>query len=172
MIGLEGKSFWMLRSAPITNAKIYSVKFALVLIPVLFLAEYIAVSSNVPFVVMSARLPILMWAGIFNAFWMALAMVSLNLGLGGYFANYLERNPIRAASSQGATLTFLMCLLYLFTFTMIVLPFFASYLSSFFVFQQFQFTSVVLPGTLIAVVSYIVTATGVVIGVRSLQRDF
>jgi ABC-2 type transport system permease protein len=172
MIGLEGKAFWMLRSAPITNAKLYSIKFVLSFIPVLLLAEYIVVSSNVPFVAMTARLPILMWAGIFNAFWMSLAMVSLNLGLGGYFANYLERNPIRAASSQGATLTFLMCLLYLFSFTIIVLPFLAAYLSSLFVFQQFQFASIVLPGTLIAVVSYIVTATGVVIGVRSLKRDF
>jgi ABC-2 type transport system permease protein len=172
MLGLEGKSFWVLRSAPITNAKLYTIKFILVFVPVLLLAEYIAVSSNVPFVVMSARLPILMWAGIFNAFWMSLAMVSLNLGLGGYFANYLERNPIRAASSQGATLAFLVCLLYLFLFTVIVLPFFVSYLSSLFVFQQFQFASVVLPGTLIAVVSYIVTAASVVVGVRSLQRDF
>ena len=172
MIGLEGKSFWVLRSAPITNAKLYTVKFILAFVPVLLLAEYIAVSSNVPFVAVSGRLPILMWAGIFNAFWMSLATVSLNLGLGGYFANYLERNPIRSASSQGATLTFLVCLLYLFIFTIIVLPFFASYLSSFFVFQQFQFSSIVMPGTLIGVVSYIVTAVSIVVGVRSLQRDF
>ena len=172
MIGLEGKTFWSLRSAPITEIKIYFIKLFLAFLPVLALAEYIAVSTNLPFVAMSARLPILLWAGIFNAFWMSLAMVSLNLGLGGYFANYTERNPIRAASSQGATLTFLLALLYLFIFTFIVLPFLVSYLSSFFIFQQFQFASIILPGTLIAVVSYIVTAASGIVGVRSLQRDF
>ncbi|HVN48428.1 MAG TPA: hypothetical protein VMU30_06350, partial [Bacteroidota bacterium] len=152
--------------------KIYFIKLILAFLPVLMVAEYIAVSTNRPFVLASARLPLLMLAGMFNAFWMSLAMVSLNLGLGGYFANYSERNPIRAASSQGATLAFLLTLLYLFIFTFIVLPFLASYLSSFFLFQQFQFRSIVLPGTLIAVVSYLVTVAGIMAGVHSLQRDF
>ena len=172
MIGLEGKTFWFLRSAPIAETKIYLIKLILTFLPVLVVAEYIAVSTNRPFVLASARLPLLMLAGMFNAFWMSLAMVSLNLGLGGYFANYSERNPIRAASSQGATLAFLLTLLYLFIFTFIVLPFLASYLSSFFLFQQFQFRSIVLPGTLIAVVSYLVTVAGIMAGVHSLQRDF
>lgn len=172
MIGLEGKTFWFLRSAPIPETKIYFIKFLFALIPVLVLAEYIAASTNYPFIVTSARLPILLFAGVFNAFWMSIALVSLNLGLGGYFANYAERNPIRAASSQGATLTFLLSLVYLFAFTVIVLPFLVSYLSSYFVFRQFQFSGIVLPGTLIAVISYIIAAWGVVIGVRSLRRDF
>jgi cytochrome b561 len=37
----------------------------------------------------------------------------MNFGMGGLFANYKEKNAIRLASSQGASLTFLFTLLYL-----------------------------------------------------------
>jgi hypothetical protein len=40
-------------------------------------------------------------------------LVSLNFGMGAIFANYKERNPIRVASSQGASLTFLFTIIYL-----------------------------------------------------------
>jgi uncharacterized membrane protein len=33
--------------------------------------------------------------------------------MGGYFANFKERNPIRIASSQGASITFLFTIIYM-----------------------------------------------------------
>jgi hypothetical protein len=36
-----------------------------------------------------------------------LALVSLNLGAGAYFATLSEQNPVKVASSQGASVTFL-----------------------------------------------------------------
>jgi ABC-2 type transport system permease protein len=172
MIGLEGQSFWALRSSPIKASKIFLIKFIIGFFIVLIISEYIAVSSNLPFMRMTEARPILMWFGIFNAFWISLATVSLNLGLGGFFANYLERNPIRAASTQGATLTFLATLVYLIVMVVLVLVPISAYFASLFRFENFRTDQIVIPGTLFAVISYILAALGWIVGLRSLQRDF
>src|SRR3989339_1342302 len=40
-------------------------------------------------------------------------LVSMNFSLGSVYANFIEKNPIRIASSQGATMTFLVSVVYL-----------------------------------------------------------
>jgi hypothetical protein len=172
MIGLEGQTFWVLRSSPIKEGRIFRVKFILGFLPVLFIAEYIAISSNIPFVRMTEIRPLLLWFGIFSAFWISLTTVSLNLGFGGFFANYLECNPIRAASTQGATLTFLAALVYLFVLLVIVLVPVSEYFALLFQFRQFHIETIVLPGTLLAVVSYLLSVFGMVVGLRAMRRDF
>jgi hypothetical protein len=88
----------------------------------------------------------LLWFGIFNAFWISLTMVSFNLGLGGFFANYLERNPIRAASTQGATLTFLASLLYLIVIVVIILIPVSGYFRRCFSLKIFRVQTIVIAG--------------------------
>jgi ABC-2 type transport system permease protein len=172
LIGLEGQAFWTLRSSPIKESKIFIVKLILGFLPVFVLAEYIAVSSNIPFVRISEMRPVLLWFGVFSAFWISLTTVSLNLGLGGYFANYLEHNPIRAASAQGATLTFLVALIYLIVLVVIVFVPISAYFATLFQFRHFQTGLIILPGTLFAVVSYLLTVLGLIVGLRSMRRDF
>jgi ABC-2 type transport system permease protein len=172
MIGLEGQTFWALKSSPIKMSKILMTKFVIGFLPVLIIAEYIAISSNVPFVSMTGMRPLLMWFGIFSAFWISLTMVALNLGFGGFFANYFERNPIRAASTQGATLTFLSTLVYLFMLLVIILGPVSDYFALLFRSQTFHFGIIVIPGTLLAVVSYILSVFGLAVGLKAVQRDF
>ncbi len=92
MIGLEGQTFWALRSSPIKEKKIILIKFILGFMLVLPIAEYIAAASNIPFVGKTELRSVLFWFGIFSAFWISMTMVSFNLGFGAFFANYLERN--------------------------------------------------------------------------------
>jgi ABC-2 type transport system permease protein len=171
-IGLEGQTFWVLRSSPIKERTILQVKFILGFLLVFILAEYIAISSNIPFVKITEMRPMLLWFGVFSAFWISLTTVSLNLGLGGYFANYLERNPIRAASTQGATLTFLATLFYLIVLVIIVFLPISAYFATLFRYQYFHTEQIVLPGTLFGVVSYLLSSIGLMIGLRSIRRDF
>jgi ABC-2 type transport system permease protein len=171
-IGLEGKTFWALRSSPIKSEKIFWVKFLIGFFLVFFLAEYIAISSSIPFVRLTAMRPLLLWFGIFSAFWISLAIVSMNLGLGGFFANYLERNPIRAASTQGATLSFLLTLVYLIIIVVVIIVPVSSYFAALFQFRLFKMETIILPGTLFAVLSYIFAVFGWIVGIRSLRRDF
>ena len=135
LIGLEGQAFWTLRTIPIKESKIFLVKFFMGFLIVFILAEYIAISSNIPFIKIIEKKPLLLWFGIFSAFWISLTTVALNLGFGGYFANYFERNPIRAASTQGATLTFLITIIYLIVLVVLVFVPISAYFTAVFRFQ-------------------------------------
>jgi ABC-2 type transport system permease protein len=171
-ISMEGKSFWSQLSAPLDLRKAYFTKFALGFLLVVLPALLVAVFSNIPFVRMSERRPLLMYFGLFSTFWVTLTLVSLNLGLGGYFANYQEKSPIRVASSQGATLTFLVSLVYLISMASIIILPLREYFQSLFQFLPFDMTMIVAPGTTLGVLSAGLSAFALVVGLRSLQRDF
>ncbi|MCX6121511.1 MAG: hypothetical protein NTX44_07810 [Ignavibacteriales bacterium] len=172
MIGLEGQTFWALRSSPMKGSKIFMIKFILGFVLVVPIAEYIAIASNIPFVSKTELRSMLLWFGMFDAFWISLTMVSLNLGFGGFFANYLERNPIRAASTQGATLTFLATLLYLIVVVVIILVPVSAYFAALFQFKIFHAKLLLIAGILLAVVSSLLSLLGYFIGRRSMGRDF
>jgi ABC-2 type transport system permease protein len=172
MIGLEGNSFWILRSGPVDMRKIWLIKFLIGLAIVLFVAECTAIASNIPFVRWSAQRPVLLWFGVYEAFWISLAVVSLNLGFGAFFANYLEKNPIRAASSQGATLTFLVTLVFLVVQVVVVIVPLMSYFSHLFHFTRFLQSQIVIPGTILAVISMLTAVISSHIGLRAMQKDF
>ena len=171
-ISIEGNSFWSQLSAPLNRKKPFFVKFAIGFLLVLVPALLVAIFSNAPFVRTFEQRPLLMYFGIFSAFWISLTLVSLNLGLGGYFANYKERNPIRLASSQGATLTFLMSLVYLISLVSIVIIPMTEYFQSLFLFLPFDMSTIVAPATTIYMLSASLSAFALVVGLRSLQRDF
>lgn len=171
-VSMEGNSFWSQRSAPLNLKKPFFVKFALGFLLVLVPALLVAVFSNAPFVRTFEQRPLLMYFGIFSAFWVSLTLVSLNLGLGGYFVNYKEKNPIRLASSQGATLTFLMSLVYLISLVSIVIIPLTEYFQSLFQFLPFEMSTIVAPATTFYMLSASLSAFALVVGLRSLQRDF
>jgi len=97
---------------------------------------------------------------------------AVSFGFGGFFANYLERNPIRAASTQGATLTFLAALLYLIVVVVIILVPVSAYFAALFQFKVFHGKTFLMAGILLAVVSFLLSALGFVVGLRSMRRDF
>jgi ABC-2 type transport system permease protein len=171
-LSLEGKAFWSQRSSPLNLHKVFFMKFLVALTLIMGLALLIAVASNMPFVQLTERRPLLMYFGLFSAFWVSLSLVALNLGFGGYFSNFQEKNPIRIASSQGATLTFLVSLVYLITLVVVISVPLMRYFESLFLFLPFDFKVIVVPGTIFGMISAAVTGISVFIGLRSLQRDF
>jgi len=172
MISLEGQAFWTVLSSPLDRQKLYLTKFLLGFIIVFVLAELVAVAVNIPFVRLSASRPLLLYFGMYSAFWISLSIVAINLGFGGYFPSFNEKNPIRVSSTQGATLTFLVSLVYLVTVVAIVILPLTRYLESLFIFRQFNLASIVQPGTLLAVVSTSLVGFSAYVGLKSLQRDF
>jgi len=172
LIGLEGQAFWSLRTGPIKQSKIFMVKFFISFLPVFIIAEYIAISSNIPFIKVTGASYLLLWFGIFSAFWISLTTVALNLGFGGYFANYFEHNPIRAASTQGATLTFLITIIYLVIILALVFMPISAYFTKSFMSRNSPIISIETAGVLFAVISCLLSAFGMVIGLRSIRRDF
>ncbi len=108
-ISLEGEMLWTLRSSPLRMNKILWMKFAIGVCGVLALAIPLAYLSMYPW----RLFPPLVWFAVVCAMVMSVGFVGLNLGMGGVFADYREKNPVRIASSQGASLSFLLSLGYL-----------------------------------------------------------
>ncbi len=112
MMSLEGDAYWTIRSSPIRVSKVYWTKFFIALVPLFLISLMLALLSNIPYLLLRP-LPQVTTVGMAL---IAIALVSINFGLGSYFVNFDEKNPIRIASSQGATLTFLLSIVCLIVF--------------------------------------------------------
>jgi hypothetical protein len=103
---------------------------------------------------------------------MALALTSINLSAGAYFSVYSEKNPIRIASSQGATLTFLVSLLYL------AMVAFMLFIPLYRYFEVLILKGISSPGWLtvavsgIGVISVCLFFMSSLLGVRTIARDY
>ncbi len=107
LISLEGEALWKIRSAPINFNDLLLKRLIIYFVLIFFIGQLISFFSNYQFPVM------LSIVAQINAAITTITLISLNFGMGGIFANYKEKNAIRLASSQGASITFLFTLLYL-----------------------------------------------------------
>ena len=107
LISLEGETLWKIRSAPIDFNGLLIKRLFIYFILIFFIGQIISLFSNFQFPVM------LSIVAQINTALTTITLISLNFGMGGIFANYKEKNAIRLASSQGASITFLFTLLYL-----------------------------------------------------------
>ncbi|MBE0557437.1 MAG: hypothetical protein IH628_09410, partial [Proteobacteria bacterium] len=172
LLSLEGRSFWVILSAPVRLRKLYWIKLGLGVIVLLSLGLLVSVFSNIPFVRLTHNSPVLPVLGAVTTFWLSLAMVSLNLGLGGFFANYQEKNPIRIASSQGATLTFLVNLFLLVVLIGVMAIPVMQYFEAVALAIPFDADVFVVPTVVFSILALLSGVLGTVVGDRSLRRDF
>lgn len=114
IISLEGLAFWKLKSAPVNPYKILFGKLKPFLVFIMFLSLSLTYFST----------RIFAWDMILfillASFFITMAIIVLNFSFGALFSNYKEKNPIRIASSQGASVTFLSVIFYL-TILMLIL---------------------------------------------------
>lgn len=166
-VSLEGDAFWCLRSAPIDLGSLYRRKFFGSFVPILAAAQVLsAVSAG-----LTREVFFLIVAGTVTMGCVAFAMTGLHLGAGSVFAQFHEKNPVRVASSRGATLTFFLSMVYLMMVTVILaLPVYRF-------FETMSRTGSTSPGWMyiplaaIAGLSLIVTTMSTMVGVRSFGRD-
>lgn len=187
MVSLEGSAYWSIRSAPVSPSTVYWIKFMLVMAILGVLSIIIAFLSNIPYlfvhsvvgekpwmveyVVPQFPVKVLAYCSIVVTPIVTITLVSLNFGLGSAYANFIEKNPIRIASSQGATMTFLLSVVYL-VMLMAVYYFPATMLFTAELKQepvnwtmvQIVFGAVLIPSAVISVAAHVA-------GIRSLRRD-
>jgi len=167
-VSLESDCFWCVRTAPVDLKKLYFHKLRYAFVLTLIVTEVLVVGSAT-FVGDDA---FLLWvAGLCGAC-MAFTLTSMHLGAGSYFALYKEKNPIRVASSHGASLTFLGSMVYLGAITMILVVPLHQY------FESRMFTAVggtvwlYLPVVVIAVLSLLIACASTGVGLKSIRGDF
>jgi len=107
LISLEGETIWKIRSSPVNHATFLTKKLIIYFALILIIGQLISFFAGHQF---PRSLSII---GQLNAVFITISIVSLNFGMGGYFANFKEKNAIRIASSQGASITFLFTIVYM-----------------------------------------------------------
>jgi ABC-2 type transport system permease protein len=167
MVSIEGKAFWKVRSAPARMKKVALVKFGLALVACLAIGGVLTGFSG------PLRMSgILLTSAMANIGFVTLGLVALCFGMGSLFATYNEKNPIRVASSQGASLSFLISLLYL-VFLVAVLFFpLNRYFESVVLGRTLSLTPILVSAGIIGLVSLVLAGASWIVGLRSLRRDF
>ena len=108
LVSLEGRGYWVVRSAPVTTRLLFLEKFALAFIVFMGLCELIVyISSNVLHV--RGGMMLLMTTGIFL---MGATLTGLAIGMGAIFPDFKEESPMRIASTPGGVLTVVISLVY------------------------------------------------------------
>ena len=107
MISLEGEAFWKIKSAPVKIKEFIFSKLVYTGLIISVVSLLLSFFSNFRF-----RLPMILFS-ISVTLLATFTIIVINFGMGSLFANYKEKNPIRLSSSQGASLSFLISLIYL-----------------------------------------------------------
>lgn len=107
LISLEGVTIWKLRSAPLAPSMILNLK----LLP--YLIVLLAVGESLNYFACSRFAPVLNMVSAIATALIGITLMALNFGMGGVYANFTEKSAIRLSSSQGATLGYLLSLIYL-----------------------------------------------------------
>jgi len=161
LISLEGNVFWKIRSAPLSSYKLMLWKLVPPFLIILLIGEILNYVASYHFhnylVVVGTVITALVSA----------SMVCLNFGMGGLFAVYGEKSPIRIASSQGATISFLLNMVFLvLVVALLYLPligFFENGNSSSGFRMLFWF---------LGILSLLISTGSVWLGIRSYRKDF
>ena len=167
-VSLEGDAFWSVRSAPVSLRGLYMYKLFFSFMAILVVSEILAVLSNT---ILQHDWRLVVLSALCSSF-VALSLTGINLGAGSFFANYREKNPIRVASSQGASLTFLVSMVYLALVVGILVVPLNDYFEHLIIQGRPTTGWIYLPVALVALMSFALFALSTGIGLRSIRRDF
>jgi ABC-2 type transport system permease protein len=167
IVSMEGDAFWCVRASPVRLGKLYWYKNVFAFAAILIIAETLSVATISFF-----RRDIVLVAVVAVAFlFVSLTLVGLNIGAGGYFAMYKEKNPVRVASSQGASLTFLASMAYLTLVAIIMIVPLSNYFVGALNSQATSMQWAVMPLAIVATISLIIFAASAGFGLRAIRRS-
>ena len=165
LISLEGETVWKIRSSPLNPRPFLFKRLLVYFALIFFLGQLITFFANFQF---PYELSII---GQVNSTFIIISIVSLNFGMGGYFSNYKEKNPIRIASSQGASITFLFILLYLvLLIALLFIPVY-NYFRSAHAYLVAPLRDLILTNIILFVLSIIFAFVFINLGLKSFLRD-
>ena len=165
LVSLEGETIWKVRSAPLNYKKLMLTRLSIYFLVIFVIGQILNFVSNYQFSITLAAISQL------NTAFVTITLVSLNFGMGAVHANYKEKNPIRVASSQGASLTFLFTIIYL-VFLIILL--FAPISNYFYSMDKRSFASVsqlLYTSLILGAITFILSYLSISKGVRNFNKD-
>lgn len=166
IISLEGLNFWKLKSSPITNKYLIKQKILLPGFIIFITSQFLSLFSNYQF-----GFKFMIFSCIVTGF-SAATIFFINLGMGGFFANYKEKNPIRLSSSQGASLSFLINLTFMLFLIIVLYEPISLFFYSLNINKQFNSTILFYNSIPLLFVSILICYFFINISYKSLSRDF
>ena len=165
LISLEGEVLWKIRSAPIHFDQLLIRRLGIYFIIIFFIGQLISFFSNYQFPTQLAIVAQI------NAAITTITLVSLNFGMGGIFANYKEKNAIRLASSQGASITFLFTLLYLVIIIVILFVPVSNYFYSMEKGINISIWRLMSSSLILLTIGFVISIISIRLGLKSFVRD-
>jgi ABC-2 type transport system permease protein len=107
-LSLEGDSFWILGSSPVSAATLFREKFLSSFVVFLIFTEGIGIVSVWLLALEDIYRILTFWV----IFLMSITLSSIAVGLGAMFPDFSERNPSKIVSSPGGILTVAVSLVY------------------------------------------------------------
>ncbi len=168
MVNVEGEAFWAILSAPIHRRKFYHVKFGLAVTIVSAVSVVLSLYSHHS---MDGRADLAIVSTVLLVA-VACTFVSVNLAAGAVFTDFREKNPIKIASSQSATLTFLMSMIYLMLLVAVIVMPLNAYFSHELKGTPYRSDGLWYMALAFVCFSGFTSLVGIVIGQRTLEKDF
>jgi ABC-2 type transport system permease protein len=165
LISLEGEALWKVRSAPINYSDLLIKRLLIYFVIIFFVGQLISFFSNYQFPLMLSVIAQI------NAALTTITLISLNFGMGGIFANYKEKNAIRLASSQGASITFLFTLLYLVVIIIILFIPVSNYFYSVERGINFSIWNLLSTSMALLVIAMIISTFSIKFGLNAFKKD-
>jgi ABC-2 type transport system permease protein len=104
-VSLEGQSFWIVRSSPVSIRTFLWIKFFIYYFPLIILSEVLIVVSNFLLDVT----PFMMALSVTTVFFMVPGIVALGIGFGAAYPDFTSENPTQTVTSFGGLLYMTIC---------------------------------------------------------------
>lgn len=166
LISLEGLSFWKIKSAPVNMNKLALNKLFPAGIIILLTALFLNLLCNFRF-----GIEILLISSLITLF-TSIIILLINYGMGGIFVNFKEKNPIRLASSRGASLSFLINVIVLLMIILLILNYFVEYFLSLNLSKNFNYTHIIYSLIIITFLSIAIAFIFYRNSLKALEKDF
>ena len=105
-ISLEGRSFWIAKTAPLSLKKVWWSKFWVGLLPLLLLGEVLVLATNYYLKV----IPLMLWLSSATLFCMTFSIVALGLAVGTAYPKFDADNAAKVAAGIGGLVYMLLCM--------------------------------------------------------------
>ena len=108
-VSLEGKTFWVLRSAPVPLSRLWWSKFWVALLPLLLLGELLVSATNY-FLQVS---PFMMGLSAVTLFFLTFGIVALGMAVGVAYPNFTAEHSAKIAASFGGVIYMVLSIVFI-----------------------------------------------------------
>ena len=160
---LEGRNFWILKLAPVSLKKIFLEKFLLTATALSLISLFLISLSNL----MLRITPSFFLFTLFIILLSTITLVSISLGLGGYFVNLKDEYYLKAVESLGGFITIVIS----FGYTFLTISVFSFLTHLYFIGKLPQFKTVLIVAVILwSILSILVSLISLVSGLTKLHQ--